>query len=165
MNLLKFLTQIRNTRETGWRSKEGQFAVERREHPRHILELPIDYSIMDGQEQWGISADASEGGLLVYLHGIIETGSLLKLEIFFPWGSELNAIKAMAKVVWSDSVAIKMWGEYRHGLVFQAFHKESLDKLRNLLKETAEINRTQTIWRPLKCVAKLILCKNDNEKG
>lgn len=110
-------------------------------------------------------ADASEGGLLVYLHELIEKESLLKLEILFPQGSELNAIKAIAKVVWSDSVAMKMWGEYRHGLVFQAFQKESLDKLRNLLKETVESNRTQTIWRPFKCVAKLILCKNDNEKG
>ena len=148
MNLLKFRTQIRNIRETGWRSKEGQFTTERREHPRYTLELPIDYSTMDGQERWGTAADASEGGLLVYLHELIEKGSFLKLEIFFPWGSELSAIKAMAKVVWSDSVAINMWGEYRHGVVFQAFQKESLDKLRNLLKETAEINRTQTIWRP-----------------
>ena len=148
MNLLKFPTQIRNTRETGWRNKGGHFAAEKREHPRHLLELPVDYSIMDGQERWGIVADASEGGLLVCLHELIEKGSFLKLEIFFPWGSELSAIKAMAKVVWFDSVAIKMWGEHRHGLVFQAFQKESLDKLRNLLKETAEINRTQTIWRP-----------------
>jgi len=67
MNLLKFLTQIRNTRETGRRSKEGTFATERREHPRYKLELPIDYSVMDGQERWGTAADASEGGLLVYL--------------------------------------------------------------------------------------------------
>ena len=147
------------------RFKEDQCADERREYPRHILELPIDYSLMDGQERWGVVADASEGGLLVYLHELIEKESLLKLEILFPQGSELNAIKAIAKVVWSDSVAMKMWGEYRHGLVFQAFQKESLDNLRNLLKETVEINRTQTIWRPLKCVAKLILCKNDNEKG
>ena len=148
MNLPKFLTPIRKIRETEGRSKERQFVSERREHPRHILELPIDYSIMDGQVRWGIAADASEGGLLVHLHEVLKKGSLLKLEIFFPRGSELEAIEAMAKVVWSDSVAIKMWGEYRHGLVFQAFQKESLDKLRNLLKETAEINRTQTIWRP-----------------
>jgi len=148
MNLLKFRTQIRNIRETGWRSKEGQFTTERREHPRYTLELPIDYSTMDGQERWGTAADASEGGLLVYLHELIEKGSFLKLEIFSPRGSELSAVKAMARVVWSDSIAIKMWGEYRHGLAFQAFQKESHDKLRNLLKETAEINRVQTFWRP-----------------
>jgi len=148
MNLLKFLTQIRNTRETGWRSKEGTFATERREHPRYKLELPIDYSVMDGQERWGTAANASEGGLLVYLHELIEKGSFLKLEIFFPRGSELSALKAIARVVWSDSIATKMWGEYRHGLAFQAFQKENHDKLKNLLKETAEINRVQTIWRP-----------------
>ena len=77
----------------------------------------------------------------------------------------MSAIIAIAKVVWSDSVAIKMWGEYRHGLMFQAFQKESLHKLKNLLKETAEINRAQTIWRLLRCFAKLILSKNGNEEG
>ena len=147
MNLAKFVTQIRRTREAEWRFKEGQCADEKREYPRHILELPVDYSFFDGQERWGVVADVSEGGLLVYLHELIEKESLLKLEIFFPQGSELSAIIAIAKVVWSDSVAIKMWGEYRHGLMFQAFQKESLDKLKNLLKETAEINRAQTIWR------------------
>jgi len=51
MNLLKFLTQIRKTREAELRFKEDQCADERREYPRHILELPIDYSLMDGQER------------------------------------------------------------------------------------------------------------------
>jgi len=100
---------------------------------------------MDGQERWGIAADASEGGLLVYLHEVIQKGSLLKLEMFFPKGSEMNTIKAMAKVVWSDSVARKFLGEYRHGLAFQAFQKESLDKLRTLIRETSEFNAAQTI--------------------
>jgi hypothetical protein len=96
---------------------------------------------MDGEERWGIAADASEGGLLVYLHEVIEKGSLLRIEIFSKKGSELSMIKAMAKVVWSDSVAKKAWGEYRYGLAFQAFHKESLDRLKNLLEETAETYR------------------------
>jgi hypothetical protein len=145
MNLPKFLTPNRKTNGTEWPPKDSQFAAERREHPRHKLELPIDYSLMDGQERWGIAGDASEGGLLVYLHELIEKRSILKLEIFFPWGSELSAIKAMAKVVWSDSVARKVLGEYRHGLAFQAFQKESLDKLRTLIRETSEFNTAQTI--------------------
>jgi len=142
MNLLKFLAPNRKKKETEWPSRDSQFLAERREHLRHIVELPIDYSIIDGPERWGIAADASEGGLLVYLHEVIEKGSLLKLEMFFPRGSEINTIKAMAKVVWSDSVARRLLGEYRHGLAFQAFQKESLDKLKKLLNETAELNRT-----------------------
>ena len=145
MNLMKSLARIRLIRETGWRYKGDRFVAERRAHPRYVLELPIHYSMMDGQERWGIAEDASEGGLLVYLHEFIEKGSLLKLEIFSPRGSELNAIKAMAKVAWSDSVANKPWEEYRHGLAFQAFQKESLDKLRTLIRETSEFNAAQTI--------------------
>jgi len=83
MNLAKFVTQIRRTREAEWRFKEDQCADEKREYPRHILELPVNYSLFDGQERWGVVADVSEGGLLVYLHELIEKESLLKLEIFF----------------------------------------------------------------------------------
>ena len=138
MDFPKALTTNRRTRENRARPREGVFVVERREHPRHILELPINYSEADGKERWGIAADASEGGVLVYLPEVVEKGSLLKIEMFFPKGSELNTIKAMARVVWSDSVAKKAWGKYRYGLAFQAFRKGSLDKLKILLKETAE---------------------------
>jgi hypothetical protein len=138
MDFPKFLTTNRRTRENRARSEEGGFAVERREHPRHILEFPMNYSDTDGKERWGIAADASEGGVLVYLPEGIEKGALLKIEMFFPKGSELNTIKAMAKVVWSDSVAKKAWGKYKYGLAFQVFHKGSLDKLKILLKETAK---------------------------
>ena len=41
----EFLTLIILMRETGWRSKEGQFDVERRGYPSYILELPINCSI------------------------------------------------------------------------------------------------------------------------
>ena len=138
MDFPKFLTTNRRTREDRTRSEGGVFLVERREHPRHILELPINYSDADGKEHWGIAADASEGGVSVYLPDVIEKGSLLKIEMFFPTGSELNTIKAMAKVVWSDSVAEKAWGKYKYGLAFQAFQKGSFDKLKILLEETAE---------------------------
>ena len=138
MDFPKFLTTNRRTREDRTRSEGGVFLVERREHPRHILELPINYSDADGKEHWGIAADASEGGVSVYLPDVIEKGSLLKIEMFFPMGSELNKIKAMAEVVWSGPVAKKGWGKYRYGLAFQAFREGSLAKLKILLKETAE---------------------------
>lgn len=136
----KLLTTVPRRRENESQSKESVFLAERRAYSRHVLDLPLDYSNMDGEQQWGIAADASEGGLLVYLHEVIENGSLLKIEMFSPRGSELNTIKAMAKVVWSDSVVKKVSGMYRYGLAFQAFHRESLDKLKILLKEAPEIS-------------------------
>ena len=133
-------TSIKEKAESGCR--QGIPVYERREHPRHIVELPILYSIVGGKKKWGIAADASEEGVLVYLNEIIEEGSLLKIEIFFLRGSELNVIKATAKVVWSDWVDKEdwcwYWGDYRHGLALQSFDEETLDKLNILLNQTAE---------------------------
>jgi hypothetical protein len=44
-------------------------------------------------------ANASEGGLLVYLPEVMKIGDLLKIEIFYASGLELNSVKAVAKVV------------------------------------------------------------------
>ena len=107
-----------------------------------MLELPIDYSNMDGKIRWGIAADASEGGLLVYLDEVIEIGSLLEVEMFFPERSELNVVKVMTKVVWSDPVDRKDWGKnwgrYRYGLAFQGFDRKDLNGLSTLFEETGD---------------------------
>ncbi len=143
MNPPKFLRPIKGETESG--SEKGILVLERRGHSRYIVELPINYSNTDGKKRWGIAADTSEGGLLIYVDEVIEKGSLLRIEIFFPWRSELNMIQAMAKVVWSDSVDKEVWcwywGEYRYGLAFQTFDEETLDKLNILLKQTAETYR------------------------
>ena len=119
-------------------SKDGLLVVEKRDQPRFTVELPFDYSRVDNEETWGIATDASEGGLLVYLHEVVEKGTLLNIEILFGKGSGLITIKAIAKVIWCDLAAKEAWGEYRYGVEFQSFSKGSLDQLKLLLKETAE---------------------------
>ena len=40
--------------------------IERRKHPRVIVELPFDYSRVDAEEKYGgFATNSSEGGLLV----------------------------------------------------------------------------------------------------
>ena len=82
----------------------------------------------------GMTANVSEGGVLVYLPQAIAIGALLKTEILSIGGLELNMIKAIAKVVWSDLAANAGWGKYRCGLEFQSFQKGDLHKLKILLK-------------------------------
>lgn len=120
------------------KSKEGIFIVERRKHPRFSLELPLDYAIESMDRHGGIAANASKGGLLVYLPEAIVVGSSLRIDILFAKGSELNTIGGTAKVVWSDLAPKEIWGEYRYGLEFQSFHKGDLQKLKKLLKELGE---------------------------
>jgi hypothetical protein len=62
----------------------------------------------------------------------------LKIEILFVKGLELNSIKAVTKVVWSDLPPKGIWGEYRYGLEFQTFQEGDLQDLKRLLKEVAE---------------------------
>ena len=119
-------------------SKEGIFIVERRKHPRFSVELPLDYSIERMERHGGIAANASKSGLLVYLPEAIFVGTLLKIDILFAKGSELNSIRATAKVVWSDLAPREICGEYRYGLKFESFEEGDLRKLRNLLLEVGE---------------------------
>jgi len=118
-------------------SPKGVLAVERRMHPRITIEFPIDYSLLDGKTNYnaGLAADASEGGLLVYLPERIETGSILRIEIFYAKGLAFETITATAKVVWSDLASKLRWGEHWYGLQFQSIDTENFEKLKTLLKE------------------------------
>jgi len=117
-------------------TKLGVLAVDRRKHPRFSVELPLDYSRVDGRETFGgIVSNASEGGILVYLPERMEMGAVLKIEIFYVNGLELDTIKAIGKVVWSDLAVKASWGEYRYGLQFQYIDEKDYHRLIALLKE------------------------------
>ena len=135
MSPRKYLTTVgRKSRQTKPKSKEGIFIVEKRKNPRFSIGLPLDYSVESVDHSGGIAANASKGGLLVYLPEAIVVGTLLKIEILFVKGSELNSVRAIAKVVWSDLPPKEIWGEYRYGLEFQSFQEGDLQKLKRLLK-------------------------------
>lgn len=139
MSAGKRLTAVRRqARQAKPKSKGGIFIVERRRNPRFSLELPMDYSIESVDRYGGVAANASKGGLLVYLPEAIVVGTSLKIEILFAKGSELNSIRAFAKVVWSDLAPRELWGEYRYGLEFQSFQEGDLQKLKRLLKEVRQ---------------------------
>jgi hypothetical protein len=145
MNPLKFLTTVRRERrKNGSKSKEGVFVVERRKHPRISIEFPFEYSGVDDKEiHGGISANASEGGLLVYLPEPMEIGTIFEIEILFVKGPELSTIKAIVKVVWSDLASKESWGENRYGLHFQSFREGDIHKLKNLLAEAGKTHERQ----------------------
>ena len=116
--------------------KKGVLAVEKRKYPRYTVELPLDYSRFDAKETYGgIVANASQGGILVYLPEKIEINTLLKIEIFYVKGLELDTIKATGQIVWSDLAARESWGEYRYGLHFQSIDEKDFERLMNLLRD------------------------------
>ena len=145
MKSRKVSATVRSGRKRGESApKDGVLVVEKRDQPRFTVQLPFDYSRVGIDETWGIATDASEGGLLVYLHEVVEKGTLLNIEILFGKGSGLITIKAVAKVIWCDLAAKEAWGEHRYGVEFQSFSKGSLDQLKLLLKEVGETQTAQT---------------------
>jgi c-di-GMP-binding flagellar brake protein YcgR len=141
MGQRKYLTTVRRKkkRDDKPKSKEGLLVVERRKHPRISVELPMDYSLVDHKENHGgLVVNISEGGLLVYLPEALQIGTLLKIEILFVKGTELNSIKGFAKIAWSDLAMKTISNENRYGLEFQSFIEGDLEKLEKLLKEVGE---------------------------
>ena len=119
--------------------KMGILAIERRKHPRFVVELPLDYTRTEATDiVGGIVANASEGGLLVYLPERLELGTILQIQIFYVKDLEFNMLKAIAKVVWSDMAARESWGEYRYGLEFLSIGEQEFNKLMTLLREVGK---------------------------
>jgi hypothetical protein len=130
------MNQYNESRQTTSRVKKDAQGVEKRKHNRISVELPVDYSRPNGKEVYGgIVANASEGGVLVYLPERLEIGAVLKVEILYAKGLELNTIKAIAKVVWGDLATRETWGEHQYGLQFQYIDEEDFNRLVSLLKE------------------------------
>jgi len=130
------MNKINQNNRSASQGKMGVLAIEKRRHPRFSVELPLDYARVDGKQTLGgMVANASEGGLLVYLPERIEIGTLLKIEVFYVRGLELDTIKAVVRVVWSDLAARESWGEHRYGMQFENIDEMDFNRLVTLLKE------------------------------
>ena len=133
------MDKIKQNNQSPSPTKMGVLAIEKRRHPRFSVELPLDYSRVNGKEALGgMVANASEGGLLVYLPERVEMGTFLKIEIFYVRGLELDTIKAVGKVVWCDLAARESWGEHRYGLQFESIDEKNFNRLATLLKEVGK---------------------------
>ena len=133
------MDKIKQNNQSPSPTKMGVLAIEKRRHPRFSVELPLDYSRVNGKETLGgMVANASEGGLLVYLPERVEMGTFLKIEIFYVRGLELDTIKAVGKVVWCDLAARESWGEHRYGLQFESIDEKNFNLLATLLKEVGK---------------------------
>ena len=133
------MKKIKASPEPATAGKMGILAIERRKHPRFVVELPLDYTRTEVTDiVGGIVANASEGGLLVYLPERLEIGTILQIQIFYVKDLEFNMLKAIAKVVWSDMAARESWGEYRYGLAFLSIGEQEFSKLMMLLREVGK---------------------------
>ena len=114
----------------------GIARFEERKHPRFLLDLPIEYcpakSKIGGT---GHTANASEGGMIIYLREHFKVGQLMKMKLFFSSGPSLNTIEILSKVVWTEK-----WEptEYRCGITFIDVSQEDMSKWSSFLKDLSD---------------------------
>ena len=120
---------------------EGRIDVsdmERRKFLRFKVDLPVDYARLETKRlKAGIAGNASEGGLMIYLHERMKIGTKLYVALLFSMGFELTGVKALSQVVWKDVGLEEGWGRYRYGLKFLEVGDEDLAKLKQLKADLA----------------------------
>jgi len=116
------------------KKRTGVAKIEERRHPRFLLNLPIEYALVDSDvRQTGYTFNTSEGGLMVNLPEELEAGQLLKIRVFFSWGLDMSSVEILCQIVWTDHAP----GEegYRSGVKFLELSKEDLNKLILFMKK------------------------------
>ncbi len=119
-------------------AKKKGTAREKRKYPRFHFKLPMSYSRAENEDNYGgIVENVSEGGILVHLPEKLNTGEVLKIEILFAKGWELETVRGIAKIIWNNLTGKKRGRANRNGLQFQLINKKNLQKLRILLKQAS----------------------------
>ena len=120
---------------------EGRMDVsdmDRRKFHRFTIDLPLDYARLETKRlKAAIAGNASEGGLMVYMHERMKIGTKLYVAILFSMGFELTGVKTLAEVVWKDAGWGEGWGRYRYGLKFLEVADGDLAKLKQLQTDLA----------------------------
>ena len=107
---------------------------EKRRHPRFLLHLPIEYDRVNSDLNFsGYTSNASKNGLMVNLPEQVDIGQFLKITLFFSFGSDLDSIKMLSQVVWTDHVGED--GSYRSGVRFVDITSEDRNRLETLLNK------------------------------
>ena len=113
---------------------EKKFATERRKYHRFNVDLPVKYGSAPIFFRNARAANASEGGLLVYLPEEMRIGQHLTLKLFFSSRSEFNILETFAQVVWKNIHLRKNWTwDYCTGVKFVDIPPEHKNELKKFL--------------------------------
>lgn len=111
---------------------------ENRRYPRFDIHLPIEsYQIKSSITHTG---NISEGGLLIYFPQETDVSQYLRLKLFFSLGSELNIIKVLAEVVWTENHLSKDRKYDPYGVKFVDISPEDDTKLKYFLRSLSSLD-------------------------
>lgn len=126
----------------------GDIEFERRVFPRFILHLPfsyqIDQAVVDSGQQpvdtkdasviqegegelksIGLTENASQGGLLLYLPEQLPVGSRIKIMIALAEQGKVRNIEAKVRIKWIESTGMEAPRLYKAGVAFEAIEEDA----------------------------------------
>jgi hypothetical protein len=107
---------------------------DRRKSQRMILDLPLEYRVMDAPyAHGGLVVNASELGLLVQSVKSLPIGTKLNIAVLFPKGFELANFEVLAEILWKDLHWEEDWEGYQYGLRFLQILDNEYWKLKQVL--------------------------------
>ena len=109
-------------------------SLEKRRHPRLVIDLPIEYTRRDLVVRQDRAINASEGGLLAHFSEPMEVGQYLRIKLFFPSRSVFRVIEMVTQVVWMDVRPRKDRGDYRTGVRYVDISTDDLGDLKEFLR-------------------------------
>jgi hypothetical protein len=116
---------------------------ERRKSPRLLLDLPLEYRVMNAPyAHGGLVVNASEVGLLINSIKNMPIGTKLNIAVLFPKGFELTNFEVLAQVIWKDLHWEEDWEGYQYGLKFIQILEEDRRKLKQLLNGRFQMEDT-----------------------
>jgi c-di-GMP-binding flagellar brake protein YcgR len=107
--------------------------VERRQHRRFLVELPLEYWQTPEVIKGGLIINLSQTGLLMQSVHKIEIGAQIGIRVYFSKGTRLDCIEGNAKIVWMNLHREEDWDVYRYGVYIMHMPSDYQDRLINYL--------------------------------
>lgn len=121
---------------------------DRRKSQRMILDLPLEYRVMDvPYAHGGLVVNASELGLLVQSVKNLSIGTKLNIAVLFPKGFELANFEVLAEIIWKDLHWEEDWEGYQYGLRFLQILDNEYWKLKQVLSGQFHLEEVQRNYR------------------
>jgi hypothetical protein len=121
---------------------------DRRKSQRMMLDLPLEYRVMDAPyAHGGLVVNASELGLLVQSVKNLSIGTKLNIAVLFPKGFELANFEVLAEILWKDLHWEEDWEGYQYGLRFLQILDNEHWKLKQLLSGQFHLEEVQRNYR------------------
>ncbi len=121
---------------------------DRRKSQRMMLDLPLEYRVMDAPyAHGGLVVNASELGLLVQSVKSLPIGTKLNIAVLFPKGFELANFEVLAEILWKDLHWEEDWEGYQYGLRFLQILDNEYWKLKQLLSGQFNLEEVQRNYR------------------